>query len=314
MTTRSKGKSTQSDQNKIAAIQKHLNNRVFLLDASLIDKPSDGDIQIISLRNPSNEKSTKYLYAKEKQQFFELLSFSEEHRSWFANDTVYPDGNLYITSPFDPLFLALYYIRRNSSDRCQPIDQTIVDEDFTNTHLIADVMTVQQMSMIADQKGDASLKAFKYNESKALIWLSLKCEKLAKSLKESHFHIGAKSINYIKTEKVGNESQNDGEYLSYAYGIIGDYITLELCEKLSDKLGLEKMKPAMAGKRKSLIELENNTLKRIKSEENFATANMLETVSPSPPPPKEKKVSAKELKMAKAATGTKSISSFFMKK
>ncbi|XP_055324132.1 ribonuclease H2 subunit B [Sitodiplosis mosellana] len=311
MTTRTRGKPAQSDQNKIAAVKKHIDNRVFLLDANLADKSSD-DIQIISLRNPSTEKASKYLFAKGKNQFFELLSFSEEHRCWFANESVYPNGNIYMTSPFDPLFWALYYIRLNCSDKCQPIDQTIVDDNFANAHLIADVLTVEQLSMIADQKGVESLKAFKYNETKAMNWLSLKCKKLAKTLRESNFHIGAKSTNYVKTEKVGNDQQIDAEFLSYAYGILSDYITLELCEKLSDHLGLEKIKPVAAGKRKSLIELENNTLKRIKTEEDFATANMVETISP--PSIKEKKVSTKDKKMAKAASGTKSISSFFTKK
>ena len=100
--------------------------------------------------------------------------------------------------------------------------------------------------------------------------------------------------------------------MEYAFGIVSDYITLELCEKLSDHLGFEKVKTA-SGKRKAMIELENTTLKRIKSEEDFAAANMLETVI-SPPSAKEKKVSAKEKAMAKAASGTKSISSFFTKK
>lgn len=100
--------------------------------------------------------------------------------------------------------------------------------------------------------------------------------------------------------------------MSYAYGIVSDYITLELCEKLSDHLGLEKVKPVTGGKRKSLVELENNTLKRLKTEEDFATANMVETISP--PSIKEKKVSTKEKQLAKAASGTKSISSFFAKK
>lgn len=102
----------------------------------------------------------------------------------------------------------------------------------------------------------------------------------------------------------------DGEFLSYAFGIVSDYITLELCEKLSEHLGLEKVKAVAAGKRKSLVELENNTLKRVKSEEDFS-ATILDTVSPAA---KEKKVSTKQKQMAKAATGTKSISSFFTKK
>lgn len=120
---------------------------VFFFTGNLADGSSD-DIQIISLRNPSTEKASKYLYTKEKGQFFEVLSFSEEHRCWFANESVYPNGNLYITSPFDPLFWALYYIRLNSSDKCQPIDQTIVDDNFANAHIITDALTVEQLSMV----------------------------------------------------------------------------------------------------------------------------------------------------------------------
>lgn len=110
--------------------------------------PSNG-IQIISLRNPCTEKASKYLYVKEKQQFFELMSFNEEPRSWFVNDSIYPDGCLYMTAPFDPLFWALYYIRMNNTDKCQPIEQTIVDDLFANAHFIADVLPVEQLAMVS---------------------------------------------------------------------------------------------------------------------------------------------------------------------
>lgn len=73
---------------------------------------------------------------------------------------------------------------------------------------------------IADQKGAESLKAFKYNESKTLNWLSLKCKKLAAALKQRNFHIGAKSLNYVKTEKFEQQSQN-GEYSSFFFAFLG---------------------------------------------------------------------------------------------
>lgn len=168
MTTRSRGNTIKTEaQNKAAVVQRQLDNRIFLLDgksifaffkyffsnvndfflATLIDGTSE-DIQIISLRNPATEKLSKYLYSKGNKQFFEVLSFSEEHRSWFADSSVYPNGNVYITAPFDPLLWALYYIRLNSIDRCQPIDQTIVDDEFANAYLIADVLPVEQLSMV----------------------------------------------------------------------------------------------------------------------------------------------------------------------
>lgn len=103
--------------------------------------------------------------------------------------------------------------------------------------------------------------------------------------------------------------------MSYAFGMVSDYITLDLCEKLSAHLGLEKLKAAAPGKRRSLIELENSTLKRVKSEEDFSAPYTETTMSPSPlATVQEKKISAKEKQLAKAASGTKSISSFFSKK
>lgn len=155
------------------------------------------------------------------------------------------------------------------------------------------------------------------------------------ALRQQNFHIGAKSLNYVKTEKFDQPAKNgklicrkiwmwfhveyvfshdivDGEFLSYAFGMVSDYIPLDLCEKLSAHLGLEKLKASVPGKRKSLIELEHNTLKRVKSQEDFSAAN-IETVSP-PPAVQEKKTSAKQKQFAKAASGTKSISSFFTKK
>lgn len=142
-----------------------------------------------------------------------------------------------MTTPFDPLFFALHYIRTHNVDKCQPIDQTIIDDNFSKAYLIADALTVDQLALvsklgqfdgfnktvylirnvvmcsivsfqIADQKGAESLKAFKYNEAKALNWLSVKCKKLATALKQQNFHIGAKSLNYVKTEKFAQQSQN----------------------------------------------------------------------------------------------------------
>lgn len=115
-------------------------------------KQPRSDIEIISLRNPSTGNASKYVYAKHLNKFFELLSFSEEPRSWFANDIVHPNGNLYLTSSFDPLFFGLYYIRLNNTDRCQPIEQTLIDDNFAKTHLMADVLTVDQLSMVNQSK------------------------------------------------------------------------------------------------------------------------------------------------------------------
>lgn len=86
-----------------------------------------------------------------------------------------------------------------------------------------------------------------------------------------------------------------------------------MSEKLSTHLGLEKIKPTTAGKRKSLGELEHTSLKRLKSEEdvNGVESKPIEAVRIVK---EEKKVTNKEKQWAKAAGGTKNISAFFAKK
>lgn len=98
----------------------------------------------------------------------------------------------------------------------------------------------------------------------------------------------------------------DGEILAYAFGIVSEYIPSTIATQLSAHLGLEKINPL---KRKSLNELEHKVLKRVKSQEDLSLL-----MDMKPAPMAEKKVSTKEKKLAKAASGTKSISSFFKKK
>lgn len=101
------------------------------------------------------------------------------------------------------------------------------------------------------------------------------------------------------------------ELLTYSFGIVSEYIQQGLSEKLGKRLNIEQPNPITVGKRKSLGELvEQTALKRLKSEENVLMLECVTTITAV----KEKKISAKEKQMAKAASGTKSISSFFAKK
>lgn len=95
--------------------------------------------------------------------------------------------------------------------------------------------------------------------------------------------------------------------MSYAYGILSEYISKAISEQLSVHLGLEKVNPVVL-KRKSLNELEHKSLKRLKSEEDLSAIFEVKPIVV------ERKISAKEKSLAKASKGTKSISSFFGKK
>lgn len=103
----------------------------------------------------------------------------------------------------------------------------------------------------------------------------------------------------------------ESEMLSYAFGVVSEYIRPDLAEKLMRHLGLTKTTASAASKRKSVNNVDPMDAKRIKTEDFNSIDNNL---SLSNVATVEKKQSSKEKQLAKAASGTKSISSFFTKK
>lgn len=42
----------------------------------------------------------------------EVLAFDENRRSWFIDDNVKSDGKMHLSTPIDPIFLVLPYLRK----------------------------------------------------------------------------------------------------------------------------------------------------------------------------------------------------------
>lgn len=129
--------------NKLKCLQSIL----FFFLGELVNESRE-DIEIVSLRNPCTGNASRYVYAKHLKKFYEILSFSEKPRAWFINNTICSTGDLYMTSAFDPLFWALYYIRQNSGKRCVPLEHALIDDNFSKTNLLEDVFTIEQLSMV----------------------------------------------------------------------------------------------------------------------------------------------------------------------
>lgn len=107
-----------------------------------------------------------------------------------------------------------------------------------------------------------------------------------------------------------NETEDAMNYLTYAFSIVSDYISEDLSGQLKKKLGIED-KVAASVKRKSSKTLQDTAGKKVKKENDenaFAETDLVKEKAP------EVKLTTKEKALAKAATGTKSIMSFFKKK
>ena len=219
------------------------------------------------------------------------------------------NGKLYLTTRIDPMFIFIQYIEEHSKTRAQPLDQIFAG----NETKFLEYFTNSQMKMVADQKGSDDLKAFIYNEHKTLKWLKKKFTMLMKSLiQQNIISTGATSSNYVKSTTPGGDAIDEDAVKETALGIIQEYISLDLYEKLDTFYGITaKSEEKNTQKRKSEVTHgKQPKSKKIKMEdhENNVDDNVVVPVKAPPKP------SNKDVKLLKASKGTKSISSFFAKK
>lgn len=172
---------------------------------------------------------------------------------------------------------------------------------------------MEQMRIVADQKGSDDLKAFIFNEEKVIKWLKIKFARIQESLKQQKIiSSGSSSRNFVQSSLNDNETENDDEIAATALGIISEYISLDLYEKLDIIYGIsEKSKEPIVQqhKRKSATNEKEPDSKKLKTEsEEVLKENNAAKSQPA------KGTAKNAAKFEKAAKGTKSISSFFAKK
>ena len=111
-----------------------------------------------------------------------------------------------------------------------------------------------------------------------------------------------------------SDSSDTESYLRYAHGIVSEYLMDDLSQKLLKYLNLPE-DPQFNLKRKSLNPLSPNETKKAKVEEEnkSSTSNVLDLSKPEPKAAKPPSMNSKEKARAKAASGSKTISSFFKK-
>lgn len=192
------------------------------------DSGDSGQPEVVKLRHPASNKPAIFVFSPGNLTVQEVLIFDEGKRSWFIDDNVKSDGKLHLSTPIDPIFLILPYLRKVivifyllilslttlrfhllknqifslQSQLAQPLEQCLWDEDFPETSRLAQCKNLK-LSLVADRKGDETLQAFKFNEEKSLKWLQKKVERVVDVLKQKGIHVsqGAMSATYVKSTK-----------------------------------------------------------------------------------------------------------------
>lgn len=269
-------------------------------------------MDIVKLRHPASGESAMFLFSQSNETVQELITLSEDKRSWFIDDTVKEDGKLHLSTPFDPLFLVLPYLAKATTT--MPLEQLLHDDQFPETTRLLKCAGIKNLPQIADRKGDEELNAYKINEEKLMGWLEKKSERVAEVLKSKNIHVtgGSVSATFVKssTDAVAPKEA----YLKYAHGIVSEYLSEDLSAKLYQHLKLPP-EEASAMKRKSVAATEQKDAKKIKldGENSSGDASKSDAVDLTKSEKQPEKVSAKDKARQKAAQGSKSITSFFKK-
>ncbi|XP_060517245.1 ribonuclease H2 subunit B [Cylas formicarius] len=298
-------------------LQQPTNSWVFLLKGEALELSEQytgsGTPDIVTLRHPNTGESAVFLFSPANNSVQEILTFNEGKRSWFIDESIKSDGKMQLSTPIDPIFLVLPYLRKYCLTQAVPLDQLLRDEEYPETERLLKSSGLNYLGMIADRKGDEELNAFKYNEEKTLNWLKKKTERVAEILKQKNIHVtggGAISANFVKSK---SDSADNESYLRYAHGIVSEYLMEDLSQKLLRFLNLPEESQQHL-KRKSASALGPDP-KKVKTDEETksSSSNVLDLSKPEIKTGKTQMISTKDKARAKAASGSKSISSFFKK-
>ncbi|KAK4308004.1 hypothetical protein Pmani_020279 [Petrolisthes manimaculis] len=270
------------------------------------DVLSSTKLQVIKLRHPCTDTSAMFMFDKDNAKLYEFYAFDEGHRSWFLGETVQCDGKLYVTTPVDVTYLVLPYLTNNKVTTVSvPLDHLLDDPEFPAISCLAAVAAKRDFSHIADRKGNPELGVWKYNEEKTVGWLAGRTEKLASLLQDRKVPTSsAQSFTYVRTMSLDETKE---AYLELSYGILCDYLSDTLSKALRQHLQL----PEVRVKKKAPSGVENQAPpKKRKSEgplDDYSKDGLPASKGNTPQ-------NAKARALARSASGSKSITSFFTKK
>ncbi|CAG9576041.1 unnamed protein product [Danaus chrysippus] len=306
MTTRSKRKAEPPESKDVLTKKRIENSWILLVKEDLL---KNDNFSIITLPHPAHGGPSKYCLDQANLKIYEIVTFKEDYRSWFIDDTVKSDGSLMMVTPINPLFLVLPKLRQKCCDRAMPLEDLLSEKGFDKL-----ISFFNDLNAIGDLKGSADLKAYKYNEEKTLMWLEQKIRKLSQILKDRNIHVTSGAISATFVASTVNSDKVDEEfYLKYAHGIVSEYLEDHLIKLLEERFNFKSdLIEQVGNKRKSEMGDSNEIMKKIKFEAD-ETENKPIVNNVVPDVKKPKQLTSKEKARQKAASGTKTISSFFSK-
>ena len=192
---------------------------------------------------------------------FELqTSQPKKHGSWFVNQKVSSNANVYMASKIDPLFLCLPHFE--SRTQYSPLDQiiTLSDESSGCGRMSLNNSMHWKLENIADVKdlGD-DLILYRYNETKTMEWLKAKIQRVARHLLTvrksraseqttsfvSTFNFSGQSSSSSSSSSTTNavntigHDEPESQDIRMALQVVTDYLTESMTIKIVASFGMD---------------------------------------------------------------------------
>jgi len=261
----------------------------------------NSEAKLLKLEHPKTKEMCFFITVKfeERTTLYELKNQYEDPSSWFIGNTlVKSDGSLNIVTRYDPLYLLLPKMIEVSKDgKFHLIDQ-IESENFEL--IVSCLKSNKQLEKICDLSEAGEYRAYRYSEEKTMEWLKAKALNIANSLSDNNFLV-------LKLNGPINDETDSKSQVRCAWGMLSDYISVDLSEKLRSKLEIPKKCKIIFGSK--------NACKEVTATEDYS--NTIETkkyvVKEGSLKRKDakSKTAKKVLKPDEATKKTRSMMSFF---
>ncbi|XP_028405511.1 ribonuclease H2 subunit B-like [Dendronephthya gigantea] len=288
---------------KISSLSQNSNKWVFILPEQNEDFE---DYHFVMLPHPKTGHIQQYLLSKNKQEISEILKFNETPRSWFIDNSVLQDGNLYFGTKIDALFMVLPSLK-STSTKFMTLEHILQESDNNNICELSHCITKEDLCLVTDMKGEEDLIVCKLNHDKVISWLEKKVYQTEDQLKQASICTsGAQSSTFVRSSKSRGNTQ---DYLGYAFGLVSDYISDYWSQKLKASLGIND---EISGSSE-----EEPACKKVKLDESLAAKpnedySKFFAKAKATDQNTNVKLTAAQKSLAKVNTkGMKSISSFF---
>ncbi|CAL8149170.1 unnamed protein product, partial [Orchesella dallaii] len=131
------------------------------------------NIEECQIKHPKSGKKSLFLLDTGSSRcdgnlLFEVLSMQHDTRSWFVDNTVISDGNMYLCTPVDPLFFVIPVMEKSS--KAKPLIDHLIEGSLPKA--VAEVLTKRlshkQLEFVSIKKDFEDFVVFLYSEEKTL--------------------------------------------------------------------------------------------------------------------------------------------------